>query len=234
MGSYHQHLCAAEAYKTRAGAFRGRELRHLVTSKAGHNQAGGGCSFLSAASCRRYTAGCGGGRPVSRFSHNGWWKRHTAYFYTIFFYFAHQKTVERVHWWRKKRVFFDDFTSDKTEKIKGGRGEIYFSPWPAGSTTRGGYKDGHKTWPKTQAFIVKCTLYWGLISQFLCGSALGQRRDNVAHIPCPQAVVKVPQLINVYTGSHSSEALQWKSSKFTHWYHHIDYSSSSAAGAWSY
>lgn len=120
MGSYHQHLCAAEAYKTRGRAFQGRELRRLVTSKAGHNQAGGGSSFLSAASCRRYAAGCGGGRPVSCFSHNGWWKRHTGYFYTIFFYFAHQKTAERVHWRRgeKKRVFFDVFTSDKTEKTK--------------------------------------------------------------------------------------------------------------------
>lgn len=64
--------------------------------------------------------------------------------------------------------------------------------------------------------------------------ALGWRRAIVVHIPCPQALVKEPQLINVYTSSHSSEALQWKSSKFTHWCHHIDYSSSSAAGAWSY
>lgn len=56
MGSYHQHPCAAEAYETRGRAFRGRELRCLVTSKAGHNQAGGG-SFLSAASRRKVHSG---------------------------------------------------------------------------------------------------------------------------------------------------------------------------------
>lgn len=50
------HLCVAEAYKTRGRAFPGRKLRHLVTSKAGYNQASG--SFLSAGSYSRYAAGC--------------------------------------------------------------------------------------------------------------------------------------------------------------------------------
>lgn len=56
MGWCNQHSCVAEAYKTRGRAFPGRQLRHLVTSKAGCNQASG--CFLSAVSCSRYTVGC--------------------------------------------------------------------------------------------------------------------------------------------------------------------------------
>lgn len=56
MGWCNLHLCVAEAYKTRGRAFPGGKLRHLVTSKAGCNQASG--SFLSAGSYSRYTAGC--------------------------------------------------------------------------------------------------------------------------------------------------------------------------------
>lgn len=51
-----QRSCIAEAYKTRGRSFQGRQLGHLVASKAGCNQAGG--SFLSAASWSRYAAGC--------------------------------------------------------------------------------------------------------------------------------------------------------------------------------
>lgn len=52
---YNQRSCFAEAYKTRGRSLQGRKLRHLVTSKAGRNQASG--SFLSAVCCSRYTAG---------------------------------------------------------------------------------------------------------------------------------------------------------------------------------
>lgn len=58
-----QHSCVAEAYKPRGRAFQGRKLRHLVTSKAGCNQASG--SFCSAASCSRYAAGCTVGGRLS-------------------------------------------------------------------------------------------------------------------------------------------------------------------------
>jgi len=58
LGCYNQHSCIAEAYKTRGRSFQGRQLRRLVTSKAGCNQASG--SFLSAAAGTQQCCRVGG------------------------------------------------------------------------------------------------------------------------------------------------------------------------------
>lgn len=100
LGRYNQHSCVAEAYKTRGRGFQGRKLRHVVTSKAGCNQASG--SFLSAVSCSRYTAGCMVG-VLSLLLAELMTK-------TLFWLFLHrlladQKTVRHVHWQQEKKRF---------------------------------------------------------------------------------------------------------------------------------
>lgn len=128
LGWYNQHSCIAEAYKTRGRGFQGRKLRHLVTSKAGCNQASG--SFLSAGPCGRYTAGLYGGRPVSQ----NWWRKHySGYFYTGFLLIKRQSGT--FHWQQENGVIRKaSLTGFMPGKIKKCRRfchrEIYFSPWP--------------------------------------------------------------------------------------------------------
>lgn len=90
---YHQHSCIAEAYKSRERGFQDRKLRHLVTSKAGCNQASG--SFLSAVCCSRYTAGCMVG-GLSMLHQELMTK--TLFWLFILWLLADQKTVRHVHW----------------------------------------------------------------------------------------------------------------------------------------
>ncbi len=146
LGRYNQHSCVAEAYKTRGRGFQGRKLRHLVTSKAGCNQASG--SFLSAVCCSRYAAGCMVG-VLSRLLAELMTK-------TLFWLFLHrlladQKTVRHVHWQQEKRVFIHKasltgFMSGKIKKKRCSRfcqREIYFSPWPVshnGNRNKGAVK----------------------------------------------------------------------------------------------
>lgn len=105
LGWYNQHSCIAEAYKSRGRDFQDRKLRHLVTSKAGCNQASG--SFLSAVCSSRYTAGLRGERPVSQ----NWWRKHySGYFYTGFLLIKRQSNTFQ---WQRKKGFYSQCFFDR-------------------------------------------------------------------------------------------------------------------------
>ena len=96
---------------------RGRKLGHLVTSKAACNQASG--SFLPAASCSRYTAGCmlGG---ASRFLTEMLRMMKTRLF--LSWLLADQKAERHVHWQQKIALFawgyLMSLVSDKIRKME--------------------------------------------------------------------------------------------------------------------
>ena len=142
LGRYNQHSCVAEAYKTRGRAFQGRELRHLVTSKAGCNQASG--SFLSAVSCSRYAGGCmvgGLSRLLAElmtktlfglFLHRAacWSKDSQAHSLTAGKRFLITRGFfDRLYVWHFL-FFFSLSLFSKRDAVLYCQREIYFSPWP--------------------------------------------------------------------------------------------------------